>query len=31
MLKVAGFKRVEIFKTYLDKEDRGRVIIKAYK
>ena len=31
MLKVVGFKRIALFKTYLDKKDRGRIIIKAYK
>ena len=31
MLKDVGFKKVEKFKTYLNKKERGRVIIKAYK
>lgn len=31
MLKVVGFKKVEIYKTYLNKKERGRIITKAYK
>lgn len=31
MLRVVGFKRVEIYRTYLNKHGRGRVIMRAYK
>lgn len=31
MLKVVGFKKIKLFATYLNKKERGRVIIKAYK
>jgi len=31
MLKTTGFKKVRVFKTYLNTPDKGRVIIKAYK
>lgn len=31
MLKVAGFRKAQLYKTYLNKKDRGRIIIKAYK
>ncbi len=31
MLKVVGFKKVEIYKTYLNKKERGRMIAKAHK
>ncbi len=31
ILSVVGFKQIAIYKTYLNKKDRGRVIIKVYK
>lgn len=31
MLKAVGFRRVEVYRTYLNRAERGRVIIKAYR